>query len=69
MAEWQEKSEDCIGNTVELFDAPIGHFSRNPKGRGPFGLWRRRSSLMGCLAHFAPHSWPATKMTSVAAIR
>jgi len=47
MAEWQEKGEGRIGNTAEPFDAPVGHFSRSPKGRGPFGLWRCRSSLMG----------------------
>jgi len=48
MAEWQEKDGGRIGNTAEPFDAPVGHFSRNPKGRGSFGLWRRRSSLVGC---------------------
>jgi hypothetical protein len=52
MAEWQEKGDGCIGNTAEPFDAPVGHFSRNPKGRGSFGLWRRHSSLMG---YASPH--------------
>jgi hypothetical protein len=51
MAEWQEKGDERIGNTVEPFDTPVGHFSRNPKGRGPFGLWRRHSSLMGLSPH------------------
>jgi hypothetical protein len=46
MAVWQEKSAERIGNTVKLFDEPDGHFSRSPKGRGPFGRWRCRSSLM-----------------------
>jgi len=47
MIEWKEKGAGRIGNTAEPFDAPVGHFSRNPKGRWSFGLWRRRSSLMG----------------------
>jgi hypothetical protein len=47
MTEWQEKGDGRIGNTAEPFDTPVGHFSRNPKGRGSFALWRRRSSLMG----------------------
>jgi len=47
MAEWQEKGAGRIGNTAEPFDAPVGHFSRNSKGRGDFGFWRRPSSLMG----------------------
>jgi len=47
MVEWQKKGEGRIGNTAEPFDAPIDHFSRSPKGRGSFDLWRRRSSLMG----------------------
>ena len=51
MAEWQEKGDGRIGNTAEPFDAPVGHFSRNPKGRASFGPWRRRSSLMG----YSPH--------------
>jgi hypothetical protein len=42
----QEKSEERIGHTVELFDEPGGDFRRNLKGRGPFGRWRRCSSLM-----------------------
>jgi len=46
MAEWQENGAGRIGNTDKPFDAPDGHFSRNPKGRGPFGRWRRCSSLM-----------------------
>jgi len=49
MTRWQEKREGRIGNTAERFDAPAGHFSRSPKGRGPFVLWRRRSSLMGAV--------------------
>jgi len=69
MIEWQEKGEGRIGNTAEPFDAPVDHFSRSPKGRGPFGLWRRRSSLMG----FAPTSLltpgQRRKMPSVAAMR
>ncbi|MBO0718610.1 MAG: hypothetical protein J2P55_14905, partial [Rhizobiales bacterium] len=28
------------------FDEPGGDFRCNPKGRGPFGRWRRYSSLM-----------------------
>jgi hypothetical protein len=52
MAEWQEKGDGRIGNTAEPFDTPVGHFSRNPKGRGSFGPWRRRSSLMG---YSSPH--------------
>jgi len=48
MIEWQEKGDGRIGNTAEPFDAPVSHFSRSPEGRGPFDLWRRRSSLMGC---------------------
>jgi hypothetical protein len=52
MAEWKKKGAGRIGNTAEPFDAPVGHFSRNPKGRGSFGLWRRRSSLMG---YSSPH--------------
>ncbi|HWF65083.1 MAG TPA: hypothetical protein VN685_10765 [Rhizomicrobium sp.] len=51
MAEWQEKGEGRIGNTAEPFDEPVGQFSRNPKGRGPFGFWRRPSSLMGLSPH------------------
>jgi len=53
MAEWQEKGAGRIGNTAEPFDAPVGHFFRNPEGRGSLGLWRPyasatdRSSLMG----------------------
>jgi hypothetical protein len=47
MVEWQEKSDGRIGNTAELFDAPVNHFSRSPEGREHFGLWRCRSSLMG----------------------
>ncbi|HEY5084232.1 MAG TPA: hypothetical protein VII48_06925, partial [Rhizomicrobium sp.] len=50
MAEWQEKDGRRIGNTAEPFDKPVGHFSRSPKGRGSFGLWQRRSSLMGHLS-------------------
>jgi hypothetical protein len=42
----QEKSEERIGHTVELFDEPGGDFRHNLKGRGPFGRWRRCSSLM-----------------------
>jgi hypothetical protein len=42
----QEKGEERIGNTVEPFDEPGGDFRCNPKGRGPFGRRRRRSSLM-----------------------
>jgi hypothetical protein len=42
----QEKGEERIGNTVEPFDEPGGDFRCNPKGRGPFGRWRRCSSLM-----------------------
>jgi hypothetical protein len=42
----QEKGEECIGNTVKPFDEPGGDFRCNPKGRGPFGRWRRCSSLM-----------------------
>jgi hypothetical protein len=58
MAEWKEKGTGRIGNTAEPFDEPGGHFSRNPKGRGSFGLWRshavatNRSSLMG---YASPH--------------
>jgi hypothetical protein len=51
MVAWQEKSEGRIGNTAELFDAPGGHFSRSPKGRGRFARWLCRSSLMG----YSPH--------------
>jgi len=68
MAGRQEKSEGRIGNTVELFDAPAGHFFRSPPGRGSFGRWLCRSSLMGYVTHFAPHFVPAAKMPSVAAI-
>jgi hypothetical protein len=42
----QKKGEELIGHTVELFDEPGGDFRCNPKGRGPFGRWRRCSSLM-----------------------
>jgi hypothetical protein len=42
----QEKGEERIGNTVEPFDEPGGDFRCNPKGRGPFGRWRRCSWLM-----------------------
>jgi hypothetical protein len=42
----QEKSEERIGNTVELFDEAGGDFRCNPKGRGSFGRWRRCSSLI-----------------------
>jgi len=42
----QEKGEVRIGNTVEPFDEPGGDFHCNPKGRGPFGRWRRCSSRM-----------------------
>jgi len=41
----QEKSEERIGHTVELFDEPGGDFRHNLKG-GPFGRGRRCSSLM-----------------------
>jgi hypothetical protein len=40
------QGEERIGNTVEPFDEPGGDFRCNPKGRGPFGRWRRCSSLM-----------------------
>ena len=46
MAEWKEKGVGRIGNTAEPFDTPVGYFSRNPKRRGSFGPWRRRSSLL-----------------------
>jgi hypothetical protein len=68
MTEWQEKSGGRIGNTAELFDAPVVHFSRSPSGRGPFGPWLCRSSLMGYVTHLAPHFVPAAKIPSVAAI-
>jgi hypothetical protein len=42
----QEKSEVRIKHTVELFDEPGGDFRCNLKGHGPFGRWRRCSSLM-----------------------
>jgi hypothetical protein len=42
----QEKSEERIGHTVELFDEPGGDFRCNLEGRGPFGRWRCCSSLM-----------------------
>jgi len=42
----QEKSEERIDHTVELFDEPGGDFRRNLKGREPFSRWRRCSSLM-----------------------
>jgi hypothetical protein len=42
----QEKSEERIGNTVELFDETGGDFRSNLKGRRPFGRWRCCSSLM-----------------------
>jgi hypothetical protein len=42
----QEKSEERIKHTVELFDEPDSDFRRNLKGRGPFGRWRYCSSLM-----------------------
>jgi hypothetical protein len=42
----QEKSEERINHTVELFDEPGGDFRRNLEGRGHFGRWRRCSSLM-----------------------
>jgi hypothetical protein len=42
----QEEGEERIGDTVEPFDEPGGDFRCNPKGRGPFGRWRRCSSLM-----------------------
>jgi hypothetical protein len=42
----QEKSEERIGNTVELFDETGGDFRSNLKGRGPFGRWRCCSLLM-----------------------
>jgi hypothetical protein len=32
----QEKSEERINHTVELFDEPGGDFRRDLKGRGPF---------------------------------
>jgi hypothetical protein len=47
MAEWQKEGEGRIGNTAEPCDAPVGHFPRNPKGRGPFDRRRRHASLMG----------------------
>jgi len=34
MAEWQEKGDGRIGDTAETFADPVGHFSRNPTGRG-----------------------------------
>jgi len=34
MAGRQEKGDERIGNTVEPFDEPAGHFRRNPEGRG-----------------------------------
>jgi hypothetical protein len=52
MAEWQEKGAGRIGNTAEPFDAPVGHFSRNPKGRVSFAPWLRHSPLMG---YSSPH--------------
>jgi hypothetical protein len=42
----QEKGEERIGNTVELFDKPGGDFRRNLKGRGPFARWLCCSSLI-----------------------
>jgi hypothetical protein len=42
----QEKGEERIGHTVEPFREPGGDFRCNPKERGPFGSWRRCSSLM-----------------------
>jgi hypothetical protein len=42
----QEKGEERIGHTVKPFDEPGGDFRRNPMERGPFGRWRRCSSLM-----------------------
>jgi hypothetical protein len=68
MPEWQEKSEGRIGNTAELFDAPIGHFSRSPKGRGPFGRWRCRSSLMYFLYTALLSPSQRAKIPSVAAM-
>jgi hypothetical protein len=67
MAEWQEKCLGRIGNTAEHFDAPVGHFSRSPKGRGPFDLWRRRSSLMGVMPTSLLTPGQRFKMASVAA--
>ena len=68
MAEWQEKREGRIGNTAECFDAPVGHFSRSPKGRGPFGPWRCHSSLMGVKPTSLLIPSQGTKMPSVAAM-
>jgi hypothetical protein len=42
----QEKGNERIGHAVEPFEEPGGDFRCNPKGRGPFGRWRRCSSLM-----------------------
>jgi len=42
----QEKSEERIKQTVELFDETGGDFRCNLEGRGPFARWRRCSSLM-----------------------
>jgi len=44
MAGRQEKGDERIGNTVEPFDEPAGHFRRNPQGRGAFGRPVRRRS-------------------------
>jgi hypothetical protein len=42
----QEKGEELNGNTVAPFHEPGGDFRCNPRGRVPFGRWRRCSSLM-----------------------
>jgi hypothetical protein len=68
MVEWQEKSDGRIGNTAELFDAPVNHFSRSQKGRGPFDPWRCRSSLMGVKPTSLLTPSQMTKMPSVAAM-
>jgi hypothetical protein len=61
----QEKGEERIGNTVKPFDEPGGDFRCNPKGRGPFGRWRRCSSLIGQITSLLPPSqrpkYPASR--------
>jgi hypothetical protein len=40
----QEKGEERIDHTVELFDEPGGDFHCNLEGRGPFAQRRRRAN-------------------------
>ena len=60
MAKWQEETEERTGGTVEVSDAPVGHFRPTPQGRAGFGHPVRhlayRCFNTGC-APFLP-GWP-----------